>query len=115
MFTLRLSVSLLRVASDNIITYQFKQITKPAFKDVSQDCSYVADNETDLFLHRRTGIGLRVLVVFVSMLSSYGWNCSDHDTGGGWLVPVAQRTRPKGSAQMTQERVSILQQFRFHI
>ena len=85
MFTLRLSVSLLRVASDNIITYQFKQITKPAFKDVSQDCSYVADNETDLFLHRRTGIGLRLLVVFVSMLSSYGWNCSDHDTGGGGL------------------------------
>ena len=85
MFTLRLSVSLLGVASDNIITYQFKQITKPAFKDVSQDCSYVADNETDLFLHRRKGIGLRLLVVFVSMLSSYGWNCSDHDTGGGGL------------------------------
>ena len=30
--TVRLSMSLLRLASDNIITYQFKQITKPAFK-----------------------------------------------------------------------------------
>ena len=36
MFTVWLSVSLLRLASDNIITYQFKQITKPAFKDVIQ-------------------------------------------------------------------------------
>ena len=36
MFTVWLSVSPLRLASDNIITYQFKQITKPAFKDVIQ-------------------------------------------------------------------------------
>ena len=28
--------ALLRLASDNIVTYQFKQITKPAFKDVIQ-------------------------------------------------------------------------------
>ena len=35
-WTVRLSVSLLRLASDNIITYQFKQIKKPAFKDVIQ-------------------------------------------------------------------------------
>ena len=34
--TVRLSVSLLRLASYNIITYQFKQITKQAFKDVIQ-------------------------------------------------------------------------------
>ena len=36
LFTVRLSISPLRLARENITTYQFKQITKPAFKDVTQ-------------------------------------------------------------------------------
>ena len=46
----------------------------------SHDCTYVADNETDLFLHRT--LCLHLLVVLFSMRSSYGWNSSDFaDTG----------------------------------
>ena len=33
----RESVSLLRLASDNIITYKFKQIANPGFKDVIRE------------------------------------------------------------------------------